>query len=267
MGVNIFNDSIIGCKMGTDTIDAIYQGTELLYSSAPPEPKFIATYSDSTTYSAACDGNTELTSATTKPSGYQYRNMNTAIIGDCITSLGRVAFRNCSSLTSVTIPNSVTTIGETVFANCSGLTSISIPDSVTSIGGSAFQRCSGLTTCTIGSGVTSIGTGAFYGCSGIISVVIPDSVIIISNEAFNNCSGLTYCTIGSGVTSIDAYAFKDCSSLTSITCNAITPPALSYYQVFDNTNNCPIYVPAASVDTYKTAENWSQYADRIQAIT
>ena len=70
MGVNIFNDSIIGCKMGTDTIDAIYQGTELLYSSVPPEPKFIATYSDSTTYSAACDSTTALTFFDVKPSGY-----------------------------------------------------------------------------------------------------------------------------------------------------------------------------------------------------
>ncbi len=53
--------------------------------------------------------------------------------------------------------------------------------------------------------------------------------------------------------------------MSSITCNATTPPALGT-DVFANTNNCPIYVPAASVETYKAASGWSGYASRIQAI-
>jgi hypothetical protein len=67
------------------------------------------------------------------------------------------------------------------------------------------------------------------------------------------------------VTSIGSEAFYGCSSLTSITCEATTPPTLKW-SVFDDTNDCPIYVPADSVDTYKAAENWSEYAKRIQAI-
>jgi hypothetical protein len=53
--------------------------------------------------------------------------------------------------------------------------------------------------------------------------------------------------------------------LTSVTCEATTPPTCDSY-AFDNTNNCPIYVPSQSIDTYKSATNWSTYADRIQAI-
>ena len=78
-----------------------------------------------------------------------------------VTSIGSEAFRNCSGLTSVTIPNSVTSIEDYAFYGCSGLTSVTIPNSVTSIGGSAFEDCSGLTSVTIPNSVTSIGEGAF----------------------------------------------------------------------------------------------------------
>ena len=62
-----------------------------------------------------------------------------------MTSIGDVAFSNCSGLTSITIGNSVTSIGDFAFCYCSKLTSITIPDSVTSIGDYAFRGCSGLT--------------------------------------------------------------------------------------------------------------------------
>lgn len=63
---------------------------------------------------------------------------------DSVTSIGKYAFRGCSSLTSITIPDSVTSIGDRAFEDCIGLTSVTIPDSVTSIGGYAFLGCSKL---------------------------------------------------------------------------------------------------------------------------
>ena len=127
------------------------------------------------------------------------------------------------------------------FASCD-YTSMIIPDYVTSIGNYAFRDCNRLTSFTIPDAVTSIGGSAFAYCSGLTSFVIPDSV-----------------------TNIGIQAFYDCSRLTSITCNAINPPTIGD-DAFSETHECPIYVPASSVDTYKAATGWSYYADRIQPI-
>lgn len=126
--------------------------------------------------------------------------------------------------------------------NKQDLVSVEIGDyCVTSIGDRAFNWCLSLTSVTIGDGVTSIGEGAFETCNSLTSVTMPSGVTIIYNRAFYQCA-----------------------SLTSITVNAVTPPSLIGNLVFESTNNCPIYVPSASLTAYQTA--WPQYASRIQPI-
>ena len=144
-------------------------------------------------------------------------NLTSVTIPNSVTSIGEKAFYYCRSLTSVTIPNSVTTIGRYTFYNCSSLTSVTIPNSVTSIGYVAFAYCSSLTSVTIPNSVTSIGISAFKECSSLTSIDIPNSVTSIGGSAFNNCSSLTSVTIPNSVTSIGNYAFDNCSSLTSVT--------------------------------------------------
>ena len=131
-----------------------------------------------------------------------------------VTTIGDYAFRDCSSLTSVTIPDSVTKIGYYAFGGCSSLTSVTIPDSLTTIGYDAFCGCKSLTNVTIPDSVTTIGLGAFSGCRSLTSVTIPDSVTSIGDSAFWNCSSLTSVTIPDSVTTIGDMAFAYCSRLT-----------------------------------------------------
>lgn len=164
---------------------------------------------------------------------------------------------------NVEIPSSVTNFNGSSNAI---ITEAVLPNTVKTI---SFQNFHNLTKC-IAAGVTSI---SFYGSSGITSVgeigsgadvELGASLTEIKNEAFYKCTSLTSVTLGN-ITSIGNTAFYGCSGLTSITIKAITPPRLGSSALYD-TNNCPIYVPASSVDAYKAASGWSTYASRIQAI-
>lgn len=188
-----------------------------------------------------------------------------------VTSIGYDAFRYCSSLTSVTIPDGVTSISEYAFQDCSGLTTLTIPSSVTTIASTAFYSCSGLTTIivdpdnkvydsrnncnaiiesasntlvigckttSIPKSVTSIGDCAFIGCSNLYSISIPNSVISIGGWAFNG-SGLYFITIPSSVTSIGKYVFCYCHNLKNITVDTEN-------EVYDSRNNCNAIIKTAT---------------------
>ena len=257
-------DTIHTAKVTSQNYGSPYWSTTITTANIPDS----VTY-NSVTYSVTSIGERAF---------YGCSGLTSVTIPNSVTSIGKSAFERCTGLTSVTIPSSVTSIGDYAFYNCSGLTSVTIPNSVTSIGCRAFYGCSGLTSLvynahvfafmptsysgayTIPDGIESIAGGAFSDCIGLTSVTIPNSVTSIGDYAFYNCSGLTSVTIPNRVTSIGYRAFYNCSGLTSVTIEAETPPALGL-SVFNNTNDCPIYVPCGTIDAYTSA--WPEYANRI----
>ena len=194
------------------------------------------------------------------------QNSKDVEIYDSVTSIGEYAFYS-SKLTTITIPNSVTSIGDSAFWNCENLTGITIPNSVTSIGGYAFQYCESLTSVTLPDYLTSIENGTFYFCLSLTGITIPSNVTSIGYNAFSVCKSLTGITIPNSVTSIGGYAFSDCDSLKTMTVEAVTPPTLGKGAFVNMGSGIQIiYVPAESLDAYKTADGWKDYADRIEAI-
>ena len=285
--IKIGNLDISAFKVGSDDCK-VYLGDILLYPQSPTPPafqgKWLTTYTGGTTSSAECDSTSAITlgeitltdlvsveigDCVTNIGDYAFSgctSLTNCTLGSGVTSIGGSAFWGCTSITSIDIPDSVTEIGSRAFRSCSSLTSIVIPSGVTSIGDNAFNSCHSLTSCTIGSGVTTIGNFAFRYCTSLTSVDIPNSVTSFGNSTFRQCTNLRSVTIGNGVTSIGSYVFRDCTNLQSVTIKATTPPTLSNANSFKNTNNCPIYVPASSISTYKSANNWSSLSSRIQAI-
>ena len=185
---------------------------------------------------------------------------NTNLFGANIVSNTYDAEKECWV---IKFDGKVTTIGDSAFEYCSSLTSITIPDSVTTIEWGAFSWCESLTSVTIPNSVTTIGGYAFDACTSLTSVTIPDSVTTIGYWAFLGCSSLTSVTIGASVTTIGKYTFYDCSSLTSVYCKAITPPAGDSYMFYSNASGRKIYVPTESVEAYRSASYWRNYASDI----
>ena len=158
--------------------------------------------------------------------------IKTIIIPDSVTNIGRVAFKNCSGLTSVTIGNSMTSISEFAFENCNSLTSVYYTGDIAGwcgilFDGRGYANPMGYASnlyienkividLVIPNSVTSIGFDTFINCIGLTSVTIPDSVTSIGGNAFYGCSGLTSVTIGSSVTSIGNTAFQYCYKLVEV---------------------------------------------------
>ncbi len=156
-------------------------------------------------------------------------------------------------MTNVIIGNSVTSIGERAFADCSSLTSVYITD---------IAKWCEIEFANYDSNPLGYAHNLYLNGELVTDLVIPNSVTSIGNGAFFGCNNLTSITIPDGVTSIGDSSFYNCSSLTSVYCKPTIPPLGQ--KAFDVISNAAkIYVPTASVEAYKSAENWSKYADNI----
>lgn len=168
----------------------------------------------------------------------------------------------CETTGSQVTRSELTAFPDSAFTKCW------LGDCVTSLGNNLFYNYYSVQEVHLPSRVSSIPSSNFNGATGLTTINL-DNITSIKYRAFKNCRSLSAITIPATMEYIEAEAFYKCYGLQSITCLGTTPPQLRMFGLakewFDM-STCPIYVPSSAVETYKTAQYWSEYSDRIQAI-
>lgn len=132
-----------------------------------------------------------------------------------------------------------TKVSDYAFYGCK-LRYVTISDSAERVGSYAFRRCNNLESVVIGNGVQSIGLYAFADCTNLKAVTIGNRITQIYTGAFNGCTNLT-----------DIYLYS-------------SPPAIAHSSTIEiMPSTTTIHVPVGSGEAYKSATNWSTFADNI----
>lgn len=221
------------------------------------------------------------------------KSLRSIILPEGITFIDRSAFSN-SGLEAITLPESLMEIGQSIFLGTQ-LKEITIPANVGALGASAFEgsdagtmplekvifngskimeiepytfkNCVNLKEITLPESLTIIAYDAFFGCSSLTKVVIPDNVTEIEKTAFSQCTSLTEATIGRSVISIGEKCFDGCKKLATVICKGETPARLGVGAFMKDDGGSKyitsIKVPTKAVSTYKDAERWKDFSDRI----
>ena len=211
--------------------------------------------------------------------------IRTAVVMEGVTGIGDNFLSNCHALTSITLPEGLTSVGHGFLSYCESLTSATLPDGLTSVGDGFLCECRGLTSLTLPEGLESVGEGFLIGCRGLTSLTLPDGLKSVGGEFLSSCFGLTSLTLPEGLESIgdvflgwctgltsltlpegvksigDAFLYG-CTGLEELTVRAATPPSIGSEDAFGDVDNAiPVYVPAGSIEAYKTAAVWSYFTD------
>ena len=194
-----------------------------------------------------------------------------------VERIGNNVFEGCTSLANVTIADrdSVLTLGynkayysseddEPMFADCP-LNAVYIGGNISystdaSDGYSPFYRNTSLESVTITDKETEISENEFYGCTNLKNVTLGDGIEAIGSYAFSGCAALEDFTFGSSLDSIGKEAFSDCTAMTRLVSRTAIPPVCDP-QALDDINKwtCKLYVPDASIDAYKAADQWKEF--------
>ena len=199
----------------------------------------------------------------TIPSSFLYnkRSLTKAILPSNAKELGQEAFRYCTRLKEVVLPEGLEKINYAAFFE-SGIENITIPESVKEIGNSAFDDCYNLKSINIPDGVSRIEDLTFSSCRSLNSIKLSDNLTHIGNYAFEGCSALTSMILPETVTTINSYAFANCPSLES----AILPKALTHigYEAFANCSSLKsIEIP----NKVTNIESWAfRDCDKLETV-
>lgn len=234
-GDNADNTTVFAVEKAAD--DVIANGT-CGQDSAPESVTWELTEDGTLTISGDGDMKNYSDYYSTAPWKSNNNKIKQVIIKQSVTSVGKCAFKQCTSLTKVVLPEGLKSIGEYAFSDCDNLVEVNLPDTVETIGLQAFRYCN-LSTITIPASVTEMSTEVFSyctslsevifqpgttkiwdyefnGCSSLTEITIPETVTTIGRSAFRS-TGLTSVVIPNGVTNLGSGAFSSCKNLNSVT--------------------------------------------------
>lgn len=126
-----------------------------------------------------------------------------------------------------------------------------------------FMGCQSIEEITLSKGIVTIGANAFGHCSNLSDIIMQDGVISIESYAFMDCSSLKSISFPASVVNISSQACRDCSNLTTVYLKNQNPATMGDNVFYGCENLHKIYVPASSINTYKSADGWKDYADKI----
>lgn len=196
--------------------------------------------------------------------GYGYATLLYEVNLGARASLSPYALYSSGNLLRISIPEGALSIPDGACQDCLSLAFAVLPSSVTNLGGYAFKGNHALKSIIFPNGLSVIGE---YACSedySISFIVLPDGVTSIGQNAFASLYVSTL-TIPSGVETIAAIAFGYCMFIKAFYVLPTTPPTID--SSFDGyPEDCIIYVPSTSVNTYKSTSGWTAYADNIQGL-
>lgn len=206
-----------------------------------------------------------------------------------VETIGWRCFRDCTYLKEVIFSDNLKSIMTEAFYGCKSLEKISLPESVETIEGTAFYNCEKLEEVNMeGSSLKTIGTNAFSGCVSLKNVILSDSLQKIDQLAFANCTSLENVEMPRSLETLGERAFYGCSSLTNITilhnvsswgkecfygCSslkevhykrAVLPSLSSSLRLVEDNNQCTLYVPIGSKESYEASSNWNNFSAIVE---
>lgn len=217
--------------------------------------------------------NQNLIKAISEDTFYCCFSLVSVTIPNTVTEIGDYALGDCFSLVSVSIPNGVTSLGKGVLYDDDCLLSVSIPESVTSAGEYLVQACCALRSARMPSRSAFVKANNFKSNYNLQRFSIPEGAESLPTDFLRNCCSLQSLTIPSTVTTVEAGALVGCYGLKELHVLPTTPPTLKSSSSWGSTSttpaiqiasDCIIYVPAGSLETYKTATNWTTFASQMQ---